>query len=154
MPPPRHHVGRARPAGLGSPPARVPAAPWTAPLVAMSKCLQLLCRRVIVGSVPRTTQGEGPMADVTKTVKDAAYITVGLGVIAFQKAQVRRQELRKQFETQLEGTRTQVQKLTEDIQTRIEPVISQVEGRLPKEARDLVDQARSAAKDVQGQVLS
>ncbi len=35
--------------------------------------------------------------DLSKTLKDAAYITVGLGVIAFQKAQVQRQELRNQL---------------------------------------------------------
>ena len=33
------------------------------------------------------------MADLPKTLKDAAYVTIGLGVIGFQKAQVRRQEL-------------------------------------------------------------
>ncbi len=34
--------------------------------------------------------------DINRTVKDSFYVTVGLGVIAFQKAQVQRQELRKQ----------------------------------------------------------
>jgi hypothetical protein len=33
--------------------------------------------------------------DVSKALKDALYIGVGLGVIAFQKAQVQRQELLK-----------------------------------------------------------
>ena len=31
--------------------------------------------------------------DVTNAVKDAAYVSVGLGVIAFQRLQVRRNEL-------------------------------------------------------------
>ncbi len=34
--------------------------------------------------------------DINRTLKDSFYVTVGLGVIAFQKAQVQRQELRKQ----------------------------------------------------------
>ena len=34
-----------------------------------------------------------PIEDVTNAVKDAAYVSVGLGVIAFQRLQVRRNEL-------------------------------------------------------------
>ncbi len=34
-----------------------------------------------------------PLDDITNVVKDAAYVTVGLGVIAFQRLQVRRHEL-------------------------------------------------------------
>ena len=37
-----------------------------------------------------------PFDDINKTLRDGLYIGVGLGVIAFQKAQVQRQELRKQ----------------------------------------------------------
>jgi hypothetical protein len=33
--------------------------------------------------------------DVTNLAKDAAYVSVGLGVIAFQRLQVRRNELEK-----------------------------------------------------------
>jgi len=36
-----------------------------------------------------------PIDDVTNAVKDAAYVSVGLGVIAFQRLQVRRNELNK-----------------------------------------------------------
>jgi hypothetical protein len=35
---------------------------------------------------------------VTSAVKDAAYVSVGLGVIAFQRLQVRRNELGKLLE--------------------------------------------------------
>lgn len=34
-----------------------------------------------------------PIDDVAHAVKDAAYVSVGLGVIAFQRLQVRRQEI-------------------------------------------------------------
>jgi len=90
---------------------------------------------------------------LTKTLKDAAYITVGLGVIGFQRAQVRRRELRTQLNGQLTETRTQVEKIGKDIEGRVEPVIGQLEERLPAPARDLVKQARGAAKDVQSQLL-
>jgi hypothetical protein len=36
-----------------------------------------------------------PLDDVTNAVKDAAYVSVGLSVIAFQRLQVRRNELEK-----------------------------------------------------------
>jgi hypothetical protein len=39
--------------------------------------------------------GRTPVDDLANTVKDAAYVSVGLGVIAFQRFQVRRQELSK-----------------------------------------------------------
>jgi hypothetical protein len=41
--------------------------------------------------------------DATKTLKDALYVTVGLGVIAFQKAQVQRVELQKAVEERLKA---------------------------------------------------
>lgn len=36
-----------------------------------------------------------PVDDLANAVKDAAYVSVGLGVIAFQRLQVRRNELNK-----------------------------------------------------------
>jgi len=94
------------------------------------------------------------MADVTKTVKDAAYVTVGIGVLAFQKAQVGRRELTKQVETQLSETGEQVQRLAKKVEQRIQPVLGQLEQTVPAQAKDLVKQARTAAKDLQGQLRS
>ena len=96
------------------------------------------------------------MNDVKQTLKDAAYVTVGLGVLGFQRAQVRRQELTKQLDAQLGDVRNQTQRLVEgyesllkDLEQRFEPVLDQVEERLPEQARELVTQARGAAKDAQ-----
>ena len=73
------------------------------------------------------------MADVTKTLKDAAYVTIGFGVIAFQKAQVRRQELtkqleeqRRQLETQAAEAREQFTKLLEGLDKQFQPVIDEI----------------------------
>ena len=41
--------------------------------------------------------------DATKVLKDALYVSVGLGVIAFQKAQVQRVELQKAVEDRLKS---------------------------------------------------
>jgi hypothetical protein len=38
--------------------------------------------------------------ELSKTAKDAFYVTVGLGVIALQKAQVQRNELEKRLKAQ------------------------------------------------------
>ena len=92
------------------------------------------------------------MPDLKKTIQDAAYVTVGLGVIGFQRAQVRRQELKKQlgaqrqqFETQMTEARSQVQKLVKDVEERVQPLRSggeqrftTVEELLPEHARGLV----------------
>jgi hypothetical protein len=48
---------------------------------------------------------QNPLDDVTAAVKDAALVTVGLGVIAFQRIQVRRNELEKAITTQAEEAR-------------------------------------------------
>jgi hypothetical protein len=98
------------------------------------------------------------MADLTKTVKDAVYVTVGLGVLSFQRAQVRRREWRQQLQTQLTETRGRAQQLTQqlarDLERRLEPVVDQLEETLPGQARGVVKHARAAAKDVQGQLLA
>jgi hypothetical protein len=94
------------------------------------------------------------MADVTKTVKDAAYVTVGLGVLAFQKAQVARRDLTKQAETQFSVTTEQVKGLSKKVEGRIQPVLGQLEQTVPAQAKDLVKQARTAAEQLQGQVRS
>jgi ElaB/YqjD/DUF883 family membrane-anchored ribosome-binding protein len=104
--------------------------------------------------------------DVRAFVKDAFYVTVGMGVLAFQRAQVQRQELRKQVESQLGDAREQLQKAgktledrvkvveerLEGVEDRFEKLFDQFEDRLPEQAKELVKQAREAAKDAQGQL--
>ena len=48
---------------------------------------------------------QNPIDDVTAVVKDAVFVTVGLGVIALQRVQVRRNELSKAIATQAEEAR-------------------------------------------------
>ena len=69
------------------------------------------------------------MTDVRNAARDAAYISVGLGVLAYQRAQVRRRELQQQVEAQLAGTGEHLQKLTKHVEGRITPVIAQLTGR-------------------------
>lgn len=104
--------------------------------------------------------------DVTKTVRDALYVGVGFGVIAFQKAQVQRHEATKALQTQLGEAKTQFQHLTtnvedqvkgleerlEGVEERLEGLLDQVEAKLPTQAQDAVKQARTVAKDAQSQL--
>lgn len=106
--------------------------------------------------------------DLTKLLKDAVYVTIGLGVIAVQRAQVRRQELTKQVSGQVDDARSQFQTLTkrvddrfklveerlESVEARFDAVLDQVEERLPEQARELTRQARTAAKEARTQVRS
>lgn len=108
---------------------------------------------------------------VTDVARDAFYVTVGAGVLAFQKAQVQRQELTKLAKTQLEEARGNAEKGLEEakdqfdsvsgtvselvddrvklveerlgaLEERLEDLLAQLEGKLPEQARDLVKQAR------------
>ncbi len=112
------------------------------------------------------------MADLTldtatDAVRDAFYVAVGAGVIAFQKLQVQRVELTKTLNTQLdeakgtalvsfEGAKDsfetvqalveervkQIEVRLEGLEDRLETVLAQIEAQLPEQARDLVKQAR------------
>ena len=93
------------------------------------------------------------MTDLTQTLKDAAYVAVGFGVIAFQKAQVRRRELEQQLGVSTGTLREQLTKVAADAEKNIEPVLEavetsldQLEERLPEQAREVFKQVRTTAK--------
>ncbi len=103
--------------------------------------------------------------EITKTAKDAAYVVVGLGVLGFQRAQVRRQELQKRLSerSQLQGHLVdlsgEVTKRVKDVDDAVEQVIGRIEAtlvpiedRLPVPARDLVKQAHVQAREVRQQL--
>ncbi|HEY7946873.1 MAG TPA: hypothetical protein VID75_04305 [Acidimicrobiales bacterium] len=104
--------------------------------------------------------------EVSKAVRDAAYVVVGLGVLGVQRVQVRRQELvkrlaepRTQIEGRLDGARGEFTKRVKDVDTAVEQVIGRIEAslepieeRLPTQARDLVKQAHSQAREARQQL--
>jgi hypothetical protein len=99
---------------------------------------------------------------IANLARDAAYISVGFGVLAFQKTQVRRQELIKQ----LQGTKLPVDQVTKFIGTQVrnidsrfdkiesvvDGVVDQVKDRLPAPADAIVGQVHGAAKAATKQV--
>lgn len=94
------------------------------------------------------------VSDVTKNLRDALSVTVGLGILGFQRAQVRRRELAKQLEGPIGLYAGQIQRLVREVDGRVEPVLDQFQSRLPESARSLVGQARTVAREAQGQLLS
>jgi predicted nucleic acid-binding Zn-ribbon protein len=68
---------------------------------------------------------EKATADLNNAVKEAAYVAVGLGVLGFQKAQVRRVELMKQVETQL-ASLSQLSGLTGQVGAQAEAYLKAV----------------------------
>jgi hypothetical protein len=106
--------------------------------------------------------------EITKTVRDAAYVVVGLGVLGVQRAQVRRHELAKklveprtQIEDKLGDARGEFAKRVKEVDTVVEQVIGRleatlepIEGHLPTQARDLVQQAHTQAREARQQLRS
>ena len=93
---------------------------------------------------------------VADTARDAFYIGVGAGVIAFQKLQVQRVELTKAVNTQLDAGKDSLGSVSdivddrvklleerlESLEGRVETILTQLEGKLPEQARELVKSAR------------
>jgi len=63
-----------------------------------------------------------PVDDLTNAIKDAAYVSVGLGVIAFQRLQVRRNELQKAFNSTADEAKGNVELLTSLVGERVKAV--------------------------------
>ena len=66
-------------------------------------------------------------ADVNNALMEGAYVAVGLGVLGFQRAQVRRVELTKQLESQLAGLGTLPTTLGNQVESYRKQAISQAE---------------------------
>lgn len=96
--------------------------------------------------------------DITKIAKDALYVGVGAGVIAFQKAQVQRVQLTETVTTQVEEIRTRIEaivgsvdadEVVSDLRTRLEALAGTVDGRvkLVEERLDSVEERVEAILD-------
>lgn len=112
----------------------------------------------------------GKLADLddklVAALRDAAYITIGFGVLAFQQAQVRRREIvqaladrfgtsRTQMDEVLANMEAQISKLDERfdaIDGKLDAAVEKFEERLPDQAAALVGQAHDLAKAARKQV--
>lgn len=93
-------------------------------------------------------------AELNKALREAAYVAVGLGVIGFQKAQVRRVELTRQLESQVDtaALRSQLSDLARSVDEAMTPIrgqlndgLDRIQDALPPTAREVVHTLRDAA---------
>ena len=77
--------------------------------------------------------------NVTDNLRDAAYIAIGMGVISAQRAQVRREELRKQFAEVIKQADAAVEPVRKAVEAQIDNALE----LLPEQAKPLVQQVRS-----------
>jgi hypothetical protein len=65
-----------------------------------------------------------PTERVVELAKDAAYTTVGLGVLTFQKTQVRRQEIMTELQAKLPGVAEQAVAQASSVITNLRSLVS------------------------------
>jgi hypothetical protein len=109
--------------------------------------------------------------DIPKTVQDAAYVTVGVGVLAFQQAQVRRREAQADLEAQVKkahgaitrqakdakstlrtaarDARAKAEALGGDVRERVEPIVDQLQA-VPAQVKQAVDAGTTRARELVG----
>ena len=99
-------------------------------------------------------------------VRDAAYITIGFGVLTFQQAQVRRREVVAALSAKFGTSKSRVDELlgsaerrlaafdqrVEAIESKLDEAVANLEQRLPDQAAALVGQAHDVAKLARRQV--
>jgi hypothetical protein len=102
---------------------------------------------------------------VTDLARDAAYVAVGLGVLAYQRAQVQRVELQKRLQKDLpieerigdvrqgvaKGFR-QIDDLAESAVQFVESTLQPIEERLPASVTQVTTKAREQAREVRIQI--
>lgn len=71
-----------------------------------------------------------PADDLANALKDAAYVSVGLTVLAFQRVQVRRNELTKAMSTPIEETKGTLELLGALVGERVKLVEERVSAAL------------------------
>ncbi len=87
---------------------------------------------------------------IVNLAKDAAYIAIGFGVLSFQRAQVRRQEITKVVEQRLGDAG---QRLAQ-VEATVDQTVERVARQLPDPAGELVTQLHHVAIDVRSQFRS
>ena len=103
---------------------------------------------------------------LTAAVRDAAYITIGFGVLTFQQAQVRRREIVAALSNRFGTSKSQIEELLgsfeqrlagldkqiDAVEAKLDKAVAGLEQRLPDQAAALVGQAHDVAKMARRQV--
>ena len=116
--------------------------------------------------MPDVTTNIGTLSKgVTDLARDAAYVAVGLGVLAYQRAQVQRGELQKRLSKELpfdqrigdvrQGVAKgfqQIDDLAESAAQFVETTLQPIEDKLPASVSQLTVKAREQAREVRIQI--
>jgi hypothetical protein len=98
---------------------------------------------------------------VTDLARDAAYVTVGLGVLGYQRLQVHRTELQNRLaaDDRLGGVRhgvakgvRQIDDLAESATHFVETTLQPLEEKLPAQVTQLTTKAREQTREVRSQI--
>ena len=83
-------------------------------------------------TAPKVTMPTMPVVDerILAAVRDAAYITVGLGVIAVQQTEARRKELVHAISERFDANKAQIEELLGNVETQLRKVEAQVRDRI------------------------
>lgn len=123
-------------------------------------------------NMPTIDTADIDTAAVANIARDAAYVVVGIAVVALQRVQVRRRELTKTVGDQLHNTRPQLDEILagvegrltsidsriESIEAKLDGAVGDLEKRLPDRAGTMLVQAHEIAKaarqHVRGRIVS
>ncbi len=82
------------------------------------------------------------MSDLADSFRETLFTVVGFGVLGVQQAQVRRRDLQRELA-----------KLAVEVDEMLDPLLDDVEARLPEDLRLVVAQGRSAARSLRRSLL-
>jgi hypothetical protein len=82
---------------------------------------------------------------VPRAVQDAGYTAVGLGVLALQQVQIRRHDLARRLNSELDAAGRQARAVVGEVKTKAAPVTSLLETlpRLPGPVGQVIDGGRA-----------
>ncbi len=80
--------------------------------------------------------------DASANLKQALYTAVGFGILGVQQVQLRRRQLQRDLV-----------RLAVDLDAKVEPVLDDLEARLPDDVRPLLAEARSVARSARRSLL-
>jgi len=98
---------------------------------------------------------------VTDLARDVAYVSVGLGVLGYQRLQVHRTELESRLngDQRLDGVRQgvakgvrQIDDLAESATNFVETTLQPLEEKLPNSVTQLTAKAREQSREVRSQI--
>jgi cytochrome c556 len=122
--------------------------------------------KIDFSKLPKLEMPEIDTDRVVETARDAAYIAVGLGVLAFQRANAARHDMTADFtdryesgKTQVDDLRTRAQQRVTDLDDRfvaleakLDEAVAALEAKLPEQAATVVGQAHDLVKAARRQL--